>query len=45
MQRITFPTTRKYVEAIMEKRSEYQTLLAKNRWYREFAANRSAMLP
>ena len=37
MDRITYPTTRKYVEVILEKRDEYQVSLADNRWYREFA--------
>jgi soluble lytic murein transglycosylase len=37
MNRITFPTTRKYVEVILEKRDEYQVVLAHNRWYREFS--------
>jgi soluble lytic murein transglycosylase len=33
MDRITFPSTRKYVETILEKREEYKTDLAHNRWY------------
>jgi soluble lytic murein transglycosylase len=36
VQRITFPTTRKYVEVILEKRAEYRVTLAHDRWYREF---------
>jgi soluble lytic murein transglycosylase len=36
LQRITFPTTRKYVEVIMEKRDEYRQSLARDRWYRDF---------
>jgi soluble lytic murein transglycosylase len=43
MQRITFPTTRKYVEDILEKRIAYRSLLAHDRWYKDFASNRSAM--
>jgi len=35
LDRITFPSTRKYVEMIMEKRDEYRSVFAKNRWYRE----------
>ena len=38
MDRITYPTTRRYVEVILEKRDEYRTVLAHNRWYREFAS-------
>ena len=38
VQRITFPTTRKYVEVILEKRAEYRVTLAHDRWYREFEA-------
>jgi soluble lytic murein transglycosylase len=37
MQRISYPTTRRYVETILEKRAEYRTLLAHNRWYKDFA--------
>ena len=37
LDRITFPSTRRYVETILTKREEYQTLLAKNRWYRDDA--------
>jgi soluble lytic murein transglycosylase len=37
LNRITFPTTRKYVEVILERREVYRTALAHNRWYREFA--------
>jgi soluble lytic murein transglycosylase len=40
MDRITFPSTRKYVETILAKREEYHTELAHNRWYRD---NPSAM--
>jgi len=38
LDRITFPSTRKYVEVIMAKRDQYRTVFAKNRWYREDAA-------
>lgn len=43
MERISYPTTRKYVEVILEKRDEYRTVLAHNRWYREFASPDSAV--
>ena len=36
MERISFPTTRKYVEDIMVKRDEYQIALVHDRWYKEF---------
>jgi soluble lytic murein transglycosylase len=35
LDRITFPTTRLYVEKILEKRDEYRTALANDRWYQE----------
>jgi soluble lytic murein transglycosylase len=35
MDRITFPTTRLYVEKILEKRDEYRATLANDRWYQE----------
>ena len=35
MDRITFPSTRKYVETILSMRETYRTTQAKNRWYRE----------
>jgi len=35
MDRITFPSTQKYVETILAKRDEYRVDLAKNRWYRD----------
>ncbi len=37
LQRITYPTTLRYVEVILEKRDEYRTTMAHDRWYREFA--------
>ena len=43
MNRITFPTTLKYVEDILERRDQYRVLLSHNRWYREFASNGSAV--
>jgi soluble lytic murein transglycosylase len=43
LQRISFPTTRKYVEDILAKRAEYRVVLAHDRWYKEFAASRPAM--
>ena len=39
MNRITFPSTRKYVEVILEQREYYRHRLADNRWYKEFASN------
>ena len=38
LDRITFPSTRKYVEVIMAKRDQYRTVLGNNRWYKEDAA-------
>ena len=43
LQRITFPTTRKYVEVIMEKRDEYRQALARDRWYRDFESPTAAV--
>lgn len=37
LDRITFPSTRKYVEVIMAKRDQYRTVFKNNRWYREDA--------
>ncbi len=37
LNRITFPSTQKYVETILAKREEYRATLAKNRWYRDGA--------
>jgi len=34
LARITFPTTRKYVEVILAKREEYSRDFANNRWYK-----------
>jgi soluble lytic murein transglycosylase len=34
IDRITFPTTKKYVEVIEEKREQYRTLFSDNRWYK-----------
>ena len=47
MQRITFPTTRKYVEVIIEKRDQYHETLRRNRWYRDFdtSADAATQLP
>jgi soluble lytic murein transglycosylase len=44
LQRITFPTTQKYVEVILEKRAQYRVTLAHDRWYRAFAPNNAASL-
>jgi soluble lytic murein transglycosylase len=38
LDRITFPSTRKYVEVILEKRDQYRTVFGNNRWYKEDAA-------
>ena len=43
LNRITFPTTRKYVEVIEEKRAEYKSVLANNRWYRPFVQSGSSV--
>jgi soluble lytic murein transglycosylase len=43
IDRITYPGTRKYVEVILTQRALYRVQLAKNRWYREFAAPNSAV--
>jgi soluble lytic murein transglycosylase len=37
LDRITFPGTRKYVEVIEEKRDQYRTDFANNRWYKDEA--------
>jgi soluble lytic murein transglycosylase len=37
IDRITFPSTRKYVEVIMAKRDQYRTDFGNNRWYKEDA--------
>lgn len=43
MERISFPTTRKYVEDILTKRVRYRATLSNNRWYQEFAASSPSM--
>jgi len=43
MNRITFPSTRLYVEKILAMRDEYRIEFANNRWYREFSTANSAM--
>jgi len=43
IQRITYPTTRKYVEIILARREQYRVALAKNRWYREFVVATPSM--
>ncbi len=35
LDRITFPSTRKYVEVILAKRDQYRMVFAKNRWYKD----------
>jgi soluble lytic murein transglycosylase len=41
LDRITFPTTKKYVEVIEEKREQYRTLFSDNRWYKSEPASPS----
>ena len=43
MERITYPSTRKYVETILTTREEYREHLAHNHWYREFAPSNATM--
>ena len=43
LDRITYPTTRRYVEVILTKREQYRVSLANNRWYREFLPTHSSM--
>jgi len=43
MDRITFPSTRKYVEVILAKREEYRSRLATNHWYQDYAAANPTM--
>jgi len=35
LDRITFPSTRKYVEVILSKRDQYRTIFSNNRWYKD----------
>ena len=35
LDRITFPSTKKYVEVIEAKREQYRAVFANNRWYKE----------
>ena len=35
LDRITFPSTRKYVEVILEKREQYRKVFSTNRWYKD----------
>ena len=35
LDRITFPSTRKYVEVILSKRDQYRALFSNNRWYKD----------
>jgi soluble lytic murein transglycosylase len=37
LDRITFPSTRKYVEVILSKREQYRTIFRNNRWYKDDA--------
>ncbi len=43
LERITFPSTRKYVEDIETRRDEYKQTLVGNRWYQEFFPAQSSM--
>ena len=43
VQRITYPSTRKYVEDILTMREQYRVHLANNRWYREYATPNPSM--
>jgi soluble lytic murein transglycosylase len=43
MDKITYPSTRNYVEAILTQRNQYRILLAKDPLYREFAAADGSM--
>ena len=45
MDRITFPTTRKYVEDIITQRENYRVNLAQNPLYREFAPSNVTLTP
>jgi soluble lytic murein transglycosylase len=35
LDRITYPSTRKYVEVILSKREQYRKLFSTNRWYKD----------
>ena len=43
LQRITFPSTLKYVEVIMEKRDQYRLAMGRDRWYRDFDSSSPAV--
>jgi soluble lytic murein transglycosylase len=43
LDRITFPSTRKYVEVIEEKRDQYRQALSNDRWYKEDATDTRAV--
>lgn len=43
LQRIAFPSTRKYVEDILAMRENYRDRLANNRWYHDYASPNPAM--
>jgi soluble lytic murein transglycosylase len=43
LDRITFPSTQKYVETIEAKREEYRATLARNRWYRDSGSAASSV--
>lgn len=45
MERITFPTTRKYVEDIITQRENYRVGLAKNPFYRDFTSGNMTLTP
>jgi soluble lytic murein transglycosylase len=43
LNRITYPTTRKYVEVILARRAYYRDKLADNRWYRPYVEANPSM--
>lgn len=43
LNRITYPSTRKYVEVILAKRAQYRDKLADNRWYLPYVQANPAM--
>jgi soluble lytic murein transglycosylase len=43
LDRITFPSTKRYVEVILEKRDQYRTEFANNRYYRDDAAKNNSV--
>lgn len=45
LSRITYPTTRKYVEVILQKRDEYREELPKQRWYQDLLNSAGSVSP